>query len=283
MTAQPELPQVTLGRGCRVSRLMIGSNQLSGFSHHSRQRDLEMMDYYTSARILELFRRCEELGLRSVQLRGDRFLARLWREHRNAGGRLAWVAQTASELADQAAHVRQLADWGASAVYLHGTWADNCWHAGRFEEVGELLKRLRDTGVAAGLGTHQPRVIEHVEERGWDLDFYMACLYNLSKGRKRVAAVEGLDASVEVYDPADREAMLAAVAATKRPCIVFKVLGAGRNAGSRADLRAAFEHAYARIKPTDAAVIGVFQKDGDELGEDVAIVREILSRGGPSG
>jgi hypothetical protein len=283
MTAQPELPQVTLGRGCRVSRLMIGSNQLSGFSHLTPERDVEMLDFYTSGRILELFRRCEELGLRSAQLRGDRFMARLWREHRNAGGRLAWVAQTASELADQAAHVKQLAGWGASGIYLHGTWVDNCWHAGRFEEVGELLKRLRDTGVAAGLGTHQPRVIEHVEERGWDLDFYMACLYNLSKGPKRVAATQGLDGSSEEYLAADREAMCRTIRATKRPCLAFKLLAAGRNTRTKPELRAAFEYAYANIKPSDGAIIGVFQRDSDELAEDVAIVREILSRGGPSG
>jgi hypothetical protein len=270
---------VALGRGARASRLMIGSNPMSGFSHQSPERDREMLDYYTSARVLELFRLCEQLGLRSIQLRGDRFMGRLWREHRNSGGRLAWIAQTASELADQPAHVRQLAGWGAAAVYVHGTWADNLWHEGRYEEVHELVKRVRDAGVAAGLGTHQPEVIDHVESRGWDLDFYMASFYNLARKRKRVAAVEGLDASVEHYDPADREAMCRAIRATARPCLAFKVLAAGRNAGSQAELRAAFEYAYANIKPGDAVIIGVFQKPADQLGQDVAMVREILSRG----
>jgi hypothetical protein len=278
----PELPTVDLGRGCRASRLMIGSNQLSGFSHHSRERDREMFDYHTSTRVLEIFRHCEALGLRSIQLRGDRYLGRLWREHRAAGGRLTWIAQTASELADQAAHVKQLAGWGASAVYIHGTWADNLWHDGRYSEVRELARRVRDTGVAVGLGTHQPGVIEHVESQGWDLDFYMVSFYNLAKQHKRVAAVEGLDASVEVFDPADREAMCRAIRATQKPCLAFKVLAAGRNAGSRESLRAAFEYAYAHIKPTDAVVIGVYQKNGDELAQDVAVAREILSGASPA-
>jgi len=273
------LPEVELGRGARSSRLMIGSNPLSGFSHQSAARDREMLDYYSSGRILDLLRRCQDLGMRSVQLRGDRFLGRLWREHRNSGGALAWIAQTASELADQGAHVGQLAEWGASAVYVHGTWADNLWHEGRFQQVQELLKRVRDAGLAAGLGTHQPEVIEHVESRGWDLDFYMASFYNLARQRKRVAAVEGLDASVERYDPADREAMCRAIRATAKPCLAFKVLAAGRNAGTPAELRAAFEYAYANIKPTDAVIIGVFQKGADQLSEDVAMVREILARG----
>jgi len=127
-----------------------------------------------------------------------------------------------------------------------------------------------------GLGTHQPGVIEHVESQGWDLDFYMTSFYNLAKKRKRVAAVEGLDASAEVFDPADREAMCRAIRATARPCLAFKVLAAGRNAGSPESRRAAFKYAYANIKPADAVVVGVYQKDRDELAEDVAVAREIL-------
>jgi len=273
----PELPTIELGKGCRVSRLMIGSNPMAGFSHQSPERDREMLGHYTSARVLELLRRCEALGLRSVLLRGDRFFSRLWSEHRAEGGRLTWVAQTASELADQAAHVQALAAQGASAVYIHGTWADNLWHDGRFEEVRELARRIREAGVAVGLATHQPQVIDHVESQGWDLDFYLGSFYNLAKQHKRVAAVEGLDASVEVYDPADREAMCRAIRATARPCLAFKVLAAGRNSGSPESLRAAFEFAYANIKLTDAVVVGVCQKDRDELAEDVAIVRGILT------
>ena len=278
-TPQAPLPTVRLGPGCEVSRLMIGSNPMSGFSHFSPERDRAMGRYYTAARTLGLLRRCEELGLRSVLLRGDRLMCRLYRDHCLEGGKLTLVSQTASELADQPAHVKQLAGWGAAAVYVHGTWADNLWHEDRYEEVHELLRRVRDAGVAAGLGTHQPEVIEHVESRGWDLDFYMASFYNLARKRKRVAAVEGLDASVERFESADREAMCRAIRATAKPCLAFKVLAAGRNAASKPGLRAAFEYAYANIKPGDAVVIGVFQKDADQLGEDAAMVREILARG----
>jgi len=277
LSTPPPFPTVEIGRGCRVSRLMIGSNPLSGFSHQSPERDREMLDYYTSGNILALFRRCEELGLVSAQLRGDRFIWRMWREHRAAGGKLAWVAQTASELADQQSHLVSLAAWGASAVYLHGTWVDNLWFEGRQAEVGELLRAARDTGLAVGLGTHRPDVVAYAEERGWDLDFYMTALYNLARKPKPVAAVSGLRPAEESYPESDRELMIAAVRATRRPCLVFKVLAAGRNARTPEAARAALEYAYANIKPTDAVVVGVFQQEGDQLAEDVAMVREILS------
>lgn len=276
--ALPPLPTVALGRGCEVSRLMVGSNPMSGFSHQTDQRDREMYEYYTAANTLKLFRRCEELGLRSILLRGDRLMTRLYRDYAMEGGRLTWVAQTASELSDQAAHVKSLAANGAAGIYIHGTSVDNLFHAGKSETVHDLLKRVRDTGKAAGLGTHRPEVIRHAEEHGWDLDFYMTCFYNLAKQTKRVVAVavRGQAEPEEEFDAADRELMAATVRSLSRPCLAFKILGAGRNCATPGDLRAAFEYAYANIKPADAVVIGVFQRDRDELAEDVAIAREIL-------
>ena len=41
----------------------------------------------------------------------------------------------------------------------------------------EVLKKIRDSGAPVGLSTHNPKVIEYVEEHGWDLDYYQCCLY----------------------------------------------------------------------------------------------------------
>jgi len=280
MNTSPEapavpLPVVRLGPGCEASRLMIGSNPMSGFSHFSPERDRAMGQYYTAARTLDLLRRCEALGLCSVLLRGDRLMCRLYRDYCLEGGKVTLVAQTASELADQAAHVRGLAGL-AAAIYVHGTWVDNLFHAGRQAEVRDLLKRIRDTGKAVGLGTHRPEVIAHAESAGWDLDFYMACFYNLARRPKQVVAVGGCPAQKEEFDPADPPRMTASIRSVKKPCLAFKVLGAGRSCGSPEAVRAAFEYAYASIKPTDAVVVGVFQQEGDQLAEDVAMVRKIL-------
>ena len=40
---------------------------------------------------------------------------------------------------------------------------------------------MRECGVQVGLGSHIPEVIGYAEERGWDVDFYMTCFYNLSR------------------------------------------------------------------------------------------------------
>ncbi len=269
------LPAVRLGPGCEVSRLMIGSNPMSGFSHISPERDRVMTQYYTAARILELLRYCEALGLRSVLLRGDRLMCRLYRDFCMEGGQLTWVAQTTCELADQVAHISQLAVNGAAGIYIHGTMVDNLFHAGKQQEVQDLLKRVRDTGKAVGLGSHRPEVIAHAESCGWDIDFYMACFYNIAKQTKQVVSVQGT-AVDEVFDPADPPVMTAMIRSVSKPCLAFKILGAGRRCGSKDEVRSAFEYAYANIKPGDAVAVGVFQQNCDELAENVAIVRQIL-------
>ena len=73
--------------------------------------------------------------------------------------------------------------------------------------------------------------------------------------------------------------MFKAIQGTKKPCLAYKVLAAGRRIGSPAEVRRCFEEAFAGIKPTDAVIVGMYQQFGDQVGENAAIVREITSRG----
>ena len=49
------------------------------------------------------------------------------------------------------------------------------------DEAREYTKKLRQAGVRVGIGTHKPEVVEFVEEHGWDVDFYMLCVYNRTR------------------------------------------------------------------------------------------------------
>ena len=61
---------------------------------------------------------------------------------------------------------------------------------------------MRDSGVQVGLGTHIPEVIVYAEEKGWDVDFYMACMYNLSrKPRESALVLEARGARQGPSDP----------------------------------------------------------------------------------
>lgn len=269
------LPTVPFGEQ-RVTRLIVGGNPFRGNSHLSQALDNEMEAYYTVARIKEVLHRCEALGINAVQARGDALILACLREYRAEGGRMLFIAQTASELRNLEAHVRHLARCGAYGVYVHGSYTDTQYQEGRMDAVHDLLKAIRDAGVRVGLGTHVPEVVDFAEDAGWDLDFYMTALYNLSKTKRNSAIVTNAFAPNERFDHEDRQVMFARIQATRRQCLVFKVFGAGRLCASSEQVAQALKDAYAAVKPQDALVIGMFPKYFDQVRENTALTRQIL-------
>ncbi|NPV08869.1 MAG: hypothetical protein HPY83_13025 [Anaerolineae bacterium] len=268
------MPRIQIGPHS-LSRLIIGGNPFSGNSHQTSEADREMREYHSAARILATLRRAEGWGINTFQSRGDNHMMRLVNDHWRAGGRLNWIAQTASERADVFANISQIARAGAIGIYHHGARTDQLWHQGRIDEVEPYLRAIRDTGCLVGLGTHIPQVLAYADERSWDLDFYMASLYNLSRPLGQRPSPAGQRTTDERFQHDDREAMLAAIRNTVRPVLAFKILGAGRLATSDAALRSAFARTLAGIKPTDAIVVGVFTKYGDQVARNARLVLEL--------
>ncbi len=62
---------------------------------------------------------------------------------------------------------------------------------------------------------------------------------------------------------------------TSKPCLAFKILGAGRAGGSREQIEAAFRFAFSNIKPGDAVIVGMWPRFKDEIAENCDIVRKI--------
>ena len=75
----------------------------------------------------------------------------------------------------------------------------------------------------------------------------------------------------------DPERMCRFIRQTRKPCLAFKLLGAGRNASSPSAVEHALRFGYSNIKPGDAAIVGMFPRYRDELKENVDLVRRILA------
>ncbi|MFH1824620.1 MAG: hypothetical protein ABH873_05270 [Candidatus Firestonebacteria bacterium] len=71
--------------------------------------------------------------------------------------------------------------------------------------------------------------------------------------------------------------MTAVIRNVKKPCLGFKILAAGRNCNTFEKVKKSFEYAFENIKPTDAVVIGAFQKYKNQIKENSQIVKRILS------
>jgi hypothetical protein len=259
-----------------VSRLIVGGNPVSGTSHLSAELSREMVDYFTAANVKRLLRNCEQAGINTWQSRGDRHILRLLNEYRLEGGGIQWIGQTASELADVPRNIREMARAGAIGIYHHGSRTDRAWASGQIEQVRETLKVIRDAGVRVGLGTHIPEVIDHAESKGWDVDFYMTCLYNLSRTAEEASRLAGRPVEDELFWDADREPMLERVRRTSKQCLIFKVYGASRHCGSNQQMRAALRLAFGYAKPSDCVVIGMFPKHKEQVRENCDLVAEAI-------
>ena len=270
------LPVVPFGRH-RVTRLIMGGNPLRGNSHFTEELSREMGAYHTYETVSATFRECERNGINTVQMRGDAIIFDWIDRYRKEGGRLQWILQTASEWTKGIPdNIREIARHDVIGIYHHGSKTDNLWKEGKIEQVGEYLKVIRDTGLVTGLGTHMPEVIEYAEEHGWDLDFYMACLHNLSKIRRESVLAGGAFVT-EPFDEEDRATMGGTIRKTKKPCCAFKILSAGRKCGSPGEVRQAFAETLSAIKPHDVMIAGMWQKHANQVKTDADMVRDLLS------
>ncbi len=255
------LPQVKLGE-LSVSRLIVGGNPFSGNSHQSRQLDAAMRDWFTTARIIETLHACEEQGLTTFLGRADAHVMRVLHEYWNDGGKLQWIAQTAPEMWSVEDNIRRAVGAGAAAVYLHGGWFDDRWARGEIAPAERALALIRQLGRPAGIAAHVPRFHLEAAER-LDLDFHLVCVFQCGS----ILTGRG-----DTFDLADVPVALDAIQRLSRPCIAFKVLGAGRF-----DPAVMLPQVCRGIKPTDAVLLGFYpQHHPTQVADTVALVRALL-------
>ena len=261
------LARVRIG-DLEVSRLILGGNPFSGFSHQSPEVDQEMMHYYTTAKIKETYRRAEELGINTHIGRADHHIMRVLMEYWDEGGTIQWIAQTCPELGEISRGVRNAIKGGAKACFVHGGVADHLFAQGRMEEVADAIKMIHDAGMPAGIAAHNPEVLEWAEEN-LDVDFYMCSYYNSARRDRNPEHVPG---AREWFWPEDRERMARTIAKLSKPAVHYKVLAAGRN-----DPREAFSFVGRHMRPCDAVCVGIVTKYRPrELEEDVRLVEELV-------
>src|SRR5262249_34249837 len=146
----------------------------------------------------------------------------------------------------------------------HGALNERLHRARKYDVLTDLLKRIRDAGVLVGLSAHDPTLVELSEERGWDVDYYMTCLYYLTRPKDETRKLPGATLPRGEWSlPTAPPRMFRTIQAAKKPCLVYKILAAGRRVGTPSEVRQCFETAFANIKPTDAVIVGMYQQWGD--------------------
>jgi hypothetical protein len=272
------LPTIKLGPHA-VTRLILGGNPIYGHSHFNKLLSQHQTAWHTPERVQALLQRAEQAGINTWQNSyAERTLEDLDR-YREAGGKMQWLClgkgdwEQKPELIDQAAKRKPI------GISPHGGTGEKLHRERKLDMLTDLLKRIRQTGVLVGLSAHNPALIELSEEKCWDVDYYMCCLYYLTRPRQEYQVLLGRDLPLgEIYLETDPPRMFKVVQAARKPCLVYKVLAAGRRIGSRGEIRSCFETASKNIKPTDAMIVGMYQEFGDQVGENAALVKELCGK-----
>ena len=274
--------------GHKVSKLIVGDNPFNGHSYITEYVSKEeMVNYHTEDKILEAIYKMEELGVNTMLPLADPFIIRILQHYRANGGKMNFIFQTYSPFMlsfDTAAvSMRMMMSVEPIAVYLSGTYTDSRYETDRMHEVQPMLKKLRELPVPIGMGTHYPEIITRSVSENWDVDFYMACMYNFRRGREGQESgfITGKNkALIRPVCPDDRGVMLNVLKDIKKPVIAFKIFAGGQMLVDREekDRRALIKDSYNTIfnalKPDDLAVMGVFQKHHDQLSENVSVFNE---------
>jgi hypothetical protein len=252
-----------------VSRIILGSNPISGFSHQGKEADLQMRRFFTTSRIKDLFFQAEKLGINTIIGRTDAFLTRVLFEYWDEGGKLQWFAQTCPEFGDPLNSVNRAYASGAKACYIHGGVMDHLFAKGELDTVKPVIDEIRNRGMLVGVAGHLPEVHAWANQN-LDLDFHMCSYYNPIPREKSAEHVSGFS---EHYLEEDRQRMMQLIPQITKPVVHYKIFAAGRS-----EPKQAITFAASQMRRGDMVCIGVFPKDNpDMLAENISMFESVAA------
>ena len=264
--------------GTQVGRLIVGGNPFAGHTYISKIASSDdMLDFYTAQKVVDTLFKAEEAGYATFMPIADDFMLRVIRQYKKEGGKMNWIAQPHPPMMLEV-NLRLILNLEPAAIFHQGTMTDNLIEAGREDELLRSIETILKTGIPTGMCTHVPETVLRAEKEGWGLDFYMCCVHNLRKNVKYESSFITGVAHEFYFDPEDRAKMFRVMREVKKPCIAFKILSGGTIANAPEQLENAFRETYESIKPNDAAVVGVFQRDKNQLKENARIVENLLQQ-----
>lgn len=250
--------------GLQVTRLIIGANPFAGFSHQSAERNQEMLAYYTPGRIRETWDRALEAGINTMISNNETpHVVKTVEQYLREGGRLQWITQVSHRTyPSMEASVDAAVRIGARALYFHGGLVDDLYAARDTETLRRWVLHARSHGLPVGVAGHAPDA--HRWVRDLDLvDFHAVCFFNCGS----LHSGKG-----EKFHLADVPEAARCIREIEKPCIAYKIMGAGR-----IDALMAFEYAFQNIKDTDVVNVGMHRGDKDGMvEEDVRLACQAL-------
>lgn len=251
--------------GLKVTRLIIGANPFGGFSHQNAARDAVMKTWSTPERIKETWGRASKAGINTMITNNETpHVIQTVEEYLAGGGPLQWIAQLSNRsFPSMEATIDRAIEIGAKAAYIHGGIVDDLYLRQDAKTLRQWVDHAKSKGLPIGVAGHDPAAHDWVDSLDV-VDFHAVCFFNCGslhsgKGDK--------------FKLADAFAAAACVKRIAKPCIAYKILGAGR-----INPVMAFEFALESIKPGDVVNVGMHRGDKDGIVEEnVTIMTGVLA------
>ena len=249
-----KIPQIKFGE-YEISRLILGGNYIAGGSHLSPFIDKEIKDYFTEKRIIQFVQKCLDSGINTWQSSGQH--VNIFNKIKEKGHKLNYISLGYE--AEDNIGLEKFVETGTMGVAHHGEFTDEYYKNGKMHLVQEYCKKVRDAGLMVGVSTHMPEVMKYILDEGWDVDFFMCCLYERHRSRQQLKNLLGeVPIPVgEVYLESDPGRMFEVINQTEKPCLAFKMLAAGRKCKDQETVEQAFKTTFKNIKPKDAVIVGM--------------------------
>lgn len=260
-------PRTEVG-GVSLSRMLIGSNWLLGYSHTGPAAD-EMikrrhsdpaqvaavldayMQYGIDALMAPHFHEDSpmRLGMRITEEKYGRPITQIVTPGLN-------VDDTPAARAEAQAVIKQCAREGATFCLIHHASAEQLVNKNRrtIDRLPDYLYMIRENGMIPGLSAHMPELVTYSDANGYDVETYIQ-IYNCM-GFLMQIEVEGVNSIIWN---------------AKKPVMTIKSMAAGRCTPF-----VGLSFSYATLRPCDMVTLGAFTPD--EVHEDVEIAMAAIER-----
>jgi hypothetical protein len=270
----PRLPTIRLGDH-RITRLIAGSNPISGYSYMGPILDRHMQEYFTPERIVEFLWRCEREGINTHQFSHPEQMGDVFRKLRERGSKMKLICLHAGG-PERISIEKVVQDTQPIAIVHHGGVTDKLFREGKSREVHDFVKRVQDAGLPAGVSAHNPDCIKQIADEGWRVDLFMTCFYYITRTPEELKKMPPV-VTVQVgysFFASDPLEMTKVVRQVDQPCLGFKILAAGRMCGRDYKVEAAFKFAFEHLKPTDGVIVGMYPRYHDQIRQNAGYTRQ---------
>jgi hypothetical protein len=271
------LPVIRLGDHL-VTRLIVGSNPISGYSYLGPVLNKHMQEYFTPERIVEFLWKCECEGINAHQFSKPEQMREVFQKLRERGSKMKFICLHSG--GSQHISVEKVVqNTRPIAIVHHGGVTDRLFRQGKSGEVHDFVKRVKDAGVLAGVSAHNPDCIKQIADEGWQVDFFMACFYYLTRTPEELEKMPPI-VTLQIGYPffaSDPMAMTKVIRQVDQPCLGYKILAAGRMCDSKNKVEAAFKFAFEHLKPTDGVIVGMYPRYHDQIRQNAQYARQFAA------